>query len=113
MCPLKFELFNHNTHQWATVGEVKAGDPDGSVSDNKGDTRDTYSFGVDAENNQGYVMKSIDAVDVAFAGVRAIGAESFETVAELGPDESHEMIIKTDRSEVARKIRLTYLSEEQ
>jgi hypothetical protein len=59
MSPLRIEIYNPELSRWIQVGEVKPGDPSGSISDNKPDgTRDIYLFECAPDNSKSTIYRS-------------------------------------------------------
>lgn len=110
---LHIEIYRQDADKWFLAGQIKPGDPDGSISDNHAAGRDIYLFGVDPINNQGYIKRSESGTDEADPKTRIIHSVGFSAVAALNPGESYEMTVHTDASEwQARRIRFTYLLED-
>lgn len=113
MSPLRIEAYNSERSRWIQVGEVKPGDPPGSISDNKSDrTRDIYLFGCAPDNSKSIIYRSGLGLDteVERGRLRVIMPDPsrLEIVKELNPGESYEMTIKTDRNAEPRQIRFTH-----
>ena len=109
MSPLKVELYNANADDWLPVAEIDAGEPNGSFSDNLPDgTRDVYMFGVDRENERGFVLRSLGGLDIEVSDTRRLDSLGFDEIASLTNGESYEMMIKTDKSPDPRIIRFQY-----
>ena len=113
MSPIRIERFIPNTDTWVHMGDVNRGDPNASISANNSDgTRDLYMFGVDGENQQGYIKKSIAGFDEADSEIRVTYSLGFITVATLNPSDSYEIEIITDKSRgELRRIRFVYLED--
>lgn len=107
---MRVEVYNKERQQWTLAGEVKLGDPDGSISSNTTEGRDVYIFGVDPIENQGYIKRSVFGDDELDSQKRSISSVGFIAVATLHDSESHEMTVLTDKSTKPRHIRFTYLS---
>ena len=108
MSPLRVEILRPGTDGWALVGEIQPGDSEASISDNHDDGRDVYSFGIDAEQNQGYINKSEGGVDFEVGRQRAIDSLGFTAIARLNSGESYQMEVKTDKSPEPRVVKFTY-----
>ena len=111
MSPLRIEGYNSTSREWINVGEVKPGDPPGSISDNKPDgSRDLYMFECVPDDSKSTIYRSGFGADVDMGHVRAVVPDPsrLEVVKELGRGEAFELEVKTDRSPEPRKIRFTH-----
>lgn len=113
MSPLRIEVYNPERNSWIQAGEVKPGDPPGSISSNKPDgSRDVYMFDCAPDDSKSTIQRSGFGVDAELAEgrLRAVVPDPsrLEVVKELKPGESYEMTIKTDRSPQPRQIRFTH-----
>jgi hypothetical protein len=111
MPPLNIELHDSKKDTWTSVGQIKFGDPDGTISDNHKDGRDIYLFGVDPVENQGYIKRSAGGIDIAEGNTRTVDSLGFVAIAELDPNQSYELTVKTDISSMPRRIKFTYIEE--
>lgn len=92
--------------EWKRVGEVRPGDPPGSMSHNHPDgRRDIIVFGF--EKGGVIVSRAGFGADMEVGPMRAHTSSVREVVAHLAvAGDSHEFIVTTDRSPVPRQIRL-------
>ncbi|HEY5601343.1 MAG TPA: hypothetical protein VIK81_04665 [Patescibacteria group bacterium] len=111
MSPLSVEIYNPEARNWVKAGEVKPGDPPGSISDNKTDgSRDIYMFDCAPDNSKSTIYRSSFGADVDLGTVRVVTSDPsrLETIKELKTGESFEMEVKTDRSPESRRIRFVH-----
>lgn len=111
MSPLRVEIYNPEAKQWTLVGEVKPGDPPGSISDNKSDSsRDLYLFECATDNSESAIYRSGLGVDTEVDRFRVVvpNLSRLEVVKRLKKNESFDMTVKTDRSPKPRQIRFTH-----
>lgn len=108
---LTVEMLRPGTDEWADIGPIALGDPDGTISDNNEGGRDLYLFGVDPVENQGYIKKSTFGVDITEGEVRGVDSAGFVTIAALNNGESHELTVRTDTTPDPRTLRFTYYEE--
>lgn len=107
MSPLNLEVFNPQGSEWRKVGELKPGQPPGSISQNKPDgSREIYFFECNSDDSESIIYRSKAGVDAATSHVRSVGTAGLETVRVLKNGESHTISIKVDTSDVRRIIRL-------
>lgn len=114
MAPLELRMYNPFTKEWKKVGEVPEGD-NGSISNNKPDgTRDIYFFECAEDNSHSTIYRSGFGMDMEITGTSLreliIDGSKIEKVAELKADESHEMIVKTDKGSMPVNTRFTHKS---
>jgi hypothetical protein len=110
MTPLKLEIYTQNKN-WIKVGELRAGDQPGSVSDNKPDgSRDVYMFECSPDDSKSTIYRSKAGIDTEIGPMRTLTTVGAEVIKELkrGGD-PYEMRIKTDKSPEARLIRFTHV----
>jgi len=109
MSPLRIEVYNPQMRDWVKAGEVKPGDPPGSISQNKPDgQREVYLFRCEHNDNESVIYRSEAGVDVASPEIRAISTEGLKEVARLKDGESHTISVKTDVSDARRVVRFTH-----
>ena len=111
MSPLRVEVYRPDVRQWTQAGEVKPGDPSGSMSDNKPDgTRDLYIFECSPDDSKSTIYKSELGVDVSQGNLRAVISDrtKWNIIKELRKNASFEMNVRTDISSHPRQIRFTH-----
>ena len=111
MSPLRVEVYGSDVRQWIQAGEVKPGDPPGSMSDNKPDsTRDLYIFECDPDDSKSTIYKSELGVDVSQGNLRAVISDRsrWGIIKELEKNEVFEMSVRTDISPRPRQVRFTH-----
>lgn len=109
MSPLNVEVYNAQRNEWIRAGEVKPGDPPGSISQNKPDgSREVYLFQCEPDDKSSVIYRSEAGIDVANPQIRVIDSVGLEEVARLTEAESHTISVKTDVSDARRVIRFTH-----
>lgn len=112
MSPLNVEIYNPTAKDWVKTGEVKPGDPPGSISDNKPDkTRDLFLFECAPDDSKSVIYKSEVGADIDTGKLRIVLSDRsrWTVIKELHNGESYEIRVKTDVSPQPRKIRFTHL----
>lgn len=91
--------------QWRKLGEIRPGDPPGSISDISSGRREVYIFGCSGDGAT--ISRSLGGLDTADPQVRAVHTVGTEVVRRIGPGESYEMTVQTDASPAPRRVRFT------
>ena len=109
MAPLKIEVYGRDT--WAKVGDIKPGNPSGSISNNNPNgSRDVYVFECLPDNSGSVIYRSKGGCDAETGRARVLSTIGTEVVRELKRgDLPYEMEVKTDRSAETRRIRFTHV----
>ncbi len=110
MSPLYLEICGPNRN-WIKVGEVRPGDPPGSISDNKSDgSRDVYMFGCLPDDSKSVIYRSRAGLDIEIGPMRDLTTTGADIVTVLRRvDEPYKMEIKTDKSPEPRQVRFTHI----
>lgn len=109
MSPLRIEVLGPSGDQWFKVGEVKPGDPAGSVSQNLPDGgREVYVFSPEPDDSKSTISKSVGGIDIVAPTRRDIFTEGLEPVTTLTNGESYTLSLRSDASPARRIIRFTH-----
>ena len=90
---------------WSAVHLIPAGDPDGSISNNQPAGRDIILFR--CERDRSVIYRSAAGFDMEVAGGRIVTMLGTEVLAVLGPGDSFELPVISDRG-VAYSVRWTH-----
>ncbi len=110
MASLTLEVYA-TADEWKKIGELKPGDPIGSISNNKPNgTRDIYMFECLPDGSKSIIYRSKAGIDIEYGLTRMVTTEGAEVIKELRiGDEPYIMEVSTDRSPKSRRqIRFTY-----
>lgn len=112
MSPLRIEAYRGDISRWVQVGEVKPGDPSGSVSQNKPDgTRALYLFECAPDDSQSTIYRAKFGADVDMGKLRAVISDrnNWEIIRVLKEGEPpYRLTLKTDVSPQRRIIRFSH-----
>ena len=109
MSPLNIEVFNAEKQNWVKAGELRPGDPPGSISQNKPDgSREIYLFQCEPDDKSSVIYRSEGGVDIESPQTRVVGTTGLEVVARLTDGQSHTISVKTDVSDAIRVVRFTH-----
>ena len=108
MAPLSLEIYKDGN--WSKVGEIKPGDPTGSISDNTETGREIYLFECSPDDLGSVIYRSKGGIDKTIGSERQVIMADDEIIKELQKgDAPYEMEIKTDISTESKRIRFTHI----
>src|SRR5215831_714801 len=103
MVTLTVELALPGSEDWTTIGQMREGEREGSMSDNAAEGRQVLRFRV--EPDYAVIERSKAGIDYESGIQRGILSTGFELVARLHVGEDYEQMIQTDRMPKPVRIR--------